>query len=262
MKYLAVFLTAFTLGYFTFSLLHPVDNKPSDELLSLFEKFLKSEAKTYASADTAEAKLKAADEMYSKMMLLFLSQLELKAPENKPINVSVTIQPEKKVYVEVPPELESPLKKKVKKKEIPKTLPERIIAGIMTSADMKLMLGTTTYLDGNDSRIKKLTDSFTGKMKLRESRTGLLENVLFEVNQDREKSMTKFQVKDVYDNTHLNLYQKTSEVFRTVPGDENLIYLTNETNLIVFDLRTYPIEGKFYQMRFLKGDFSVKKKSR
>lgn len=260
MKYLAVFLAAFTLGYFTFSVLHPVNNRPSDELLSLFEKFLKSEAKNYANADTSEEKLKAADEMYSKMMLLFLSQLELKAPKNKPLNVEVTIQPEKKIYVEVPQEIEAPKKKQARKKQPGKTISERIHAGTVTSADINLMRDTTTYLDSNDSRLKKLANSFIGKMKLRESRTGLLENVLFEVNQDPEKAMTRFQVKDVYDNTHMNLYQKTSEIFRTVPGDENLIFLTHENNFIVFDLRTYPIEGKLYQLRLLKGDFSVKKK--
>jgi len=89
-----------------------------------------------------------------------------------------------------------------------------------------------------------------------------LENILFEVNQDPEKLMTKFQLKDVYDNTNMNIYQKTAEVFRTVPGDENFIFITNNFNFIVFDLRTYPIEGKLYQLKSLKGDFSVRKKSK
>lgn len=259
MKYFAVFLTAFTLGYFTFSMLHPVDNKPSDELLSLFEKFLKSEAKTYASADSAEAKLKAADEMYSKMMLLFLSQLELKAPENKPLNVTVTVAPEKKVYVEVPKEIIVPAKPK--KKVQPKTISERLMNGSITMADYKSMMDTISYLDATDSRIKKLIGIHTGKMKRTESRTGLLENVLLEVNHDIEKSMTKFEVKDVYDNTNMSIYEKTSETFRTVPGDENFIFITKGLGFIVFDLRTSPIEGKLYNLRQMKGTFNLKKNS-
>lgn len=259
MKYFAVFLTAFALGYFTYSVLHPVDIKPSDELLSLFQKFLKSEAKTFAEADNAEDKLKAADEMYSKMMLLFLSQLELKAPENKPINVTVNIQPEKKIYVEVPKEVVLPKIRKPKKET---TIAERIKAGTITMVDYRSMIDTVTSLDGNDSRVKKLTGTFTGKMKIIESRTGLLENVLFQVNQDAEKSMTKFEVKDVYDNTSLNLYERTSDSFRSVPGDENFIFIMRAPTIIVFDLRTFPIEGKLYQMRSLKGDFTLKKKSK
>lgn len=262
MKYLAVFLTAFTLGYFTYSVLHPVADKPSDELLSLFEKFLKSEAKNYANADSSEAKLKAADEMYSKMMLLFLSQLELKAPENKPLNVSVSIQPEKKVYVEVPREIEVPVKQKPKKKEIGKTISERLMAGTITMVDYKSMMDTVSYLDSTDSRIKKLIGSYTGKMKRNDSRTGLLENVLMDVNSDREKSMTRFLVKDVYDNTSMNIYEKTSETFRSVPGDENFIFITKGLSFIVFDLRTSPIEGKLYNLRQVKGSFNIKKNSK
>jgi hypothetical protein len=260
MKYVAVFLAAFTLGYLSFSLLHPVDNKPSDELLSLFEKFLKSEAKNYANADSSEEKLKAADEMYSKMMLLFLSQLELKAPENKPLNVTVTIEPEKKIYVEAPREIVLPPKKQ--KKKPAKTIAERLMAGTITMTDFRSMMDVVTYLDSNDSRVKKLNGVYIGKMKSTQSRTGLLENVLFEVNQDPEKLMTKFNVKDVYDNTNMNIYEKTSEVFRSVPGDENFIFITKNMSFIVFDLRTNPIEGKVYQMRTLRGDFDLRKKTK
>ncbi len=259
MKYFAVFLTAFTLGYFTYNVLHPVDIKPSDELLSLFERFLKSEAKNYAEADNAEEKLKAADEMYSKMMLLFLSQLELKAPENKPLNVTVSIQPEKKVYVEVPKEVIIP---KIRKPRKETTIAERLKTGTLTMVDYKSMLDTVTYLDGNDSRVKKLSGTYNGKMKILESRTGLLENVLMQVNQDPENSMTKFEVKDVYDNTSLNLYEKTSETFRSVPGDENFIFITRAPMMIVFDLRTSPIEGSLYQMKNLKGNFTLRKKAK
>lgn len=259
MKYLAVFLTAFTLGYFTYSLLHPVADKPSDELLSLFEKFLKSEAKTYANADSAEAKLKAADEMYSKMMLLFLSQLELKAPENKPLNISVTVQPEKKVFIEVPKEIAIPANRKPKKNDIGKTISERLMAGTITMVDYKSMMDTVSYLDSTDSRIKKLYGSYSGKMKRIDSRTGLLENVSMEINRDPEQSMTKFLVTDVYDNTSMNIYEKTSETFRSVPGDENFIFITKGLSFIVFDLKTSPIEGKVYNLRQLKGSFSLKK---
>ena len=259
MKYLAVFLAAFTLGYLTNSMLHPVASRPSDELLSLFEKFLKSEANTYANAGSAEDKLKAADEMYSKMMLLFLSQLELKAPENKPLKVSVTIEPEKKVYVEMPKEIEVSVKKNPKKKELGKSISERLMAGTITMVDYKSMMDTVSYLDNNDSRVKKLIGSYLGKLKRSESRTGLLENVQMNVNSDPEKNMTRFLVKDVYDNTNLNIYEKTSETFRSVPGDENFIFITKGLSFIVFDLRTEPIEGKLYNLRQMKGSFNLKK---
>lgn len=60
-----------------------------------------------------------------------------------------------------------------------------------------------------------MNGTFNGKFKnLRPSRTGILENILFEVNQDPEKEMTKFVVIDVYDNTQLNVYQLTNLSFK------------------------------------------------
>lgn len=257
MKYVAVFLVAFALGFMTYGLLHPVDNKRSHEIATLFEKFLKEEASKYADARSADEKLKAADEMYSKMMLLFLSQLDLKGPENKPAEIGITVQPEKKIYVEVPVPVQVPEKKEKKKL----TIAEQLLQDKLTNKSF-FALWQAPFIDAKDARVSKLMGAFAGKLKRSAaSRTGLLENVIFEINQDPEKSMTKFEVEDVYDNRTLTFYEPTAQSFRSVPGDENLLIMTaGESQIIMFDLRTLPaLQGNLIRSRKQVGDFKLRK---
>ena len=44
---------------------------PQDEMVSKFKNLSENEARRYAEATTAEEKLKAADALYEKMMLIF-----------------------------------------------------------------------------------------------------------------------------------------------------------------------------------------------
>ncbi|MFL5808180.1 MAG: hypothetical protein ACJ749_01585 [Flavisolibacter sp.] len=251
MKYLALFITAFSLGYITYGLLHPVDKKP-------FKDFLNSSARDYANSTSPEEKLRTADEMYGQMMLMFLSQLDLKAMPNKPVNVQVNIQPEKKIAVEVPKEIRVPVP--VIKEEITqKEKPSHKVPALFKN------MSSWSVIDSKDSRISKLNGTFRGKLKRRgATRTGLLENVVFEVNQDPEKAMTKLESTDVYDNTTMNYYRETSQTFKSVPGDENLLMLMLDNfNFVVFDLRKFPaLDGKIYDGKNLSGEFDLKKKAK
>jgi hypothetical protein len=56
----------------------PVIATPSEEIVSKFRNLSENEARRYAEAKTADEKLKAADALYGKMMILFLADLALK----------------------------------------------------------------------------------------------------------------------------------------------------------------------------------------
>lgn len=55
-----------------------VTSTPSDQIVSKFKDLSENEARRYAEAKTADEKLKAADALYGKMMIIFLAHLALK----------------------------------------------------------------------------------------------------------------------------------------------------------------------------------------
>ena len=98
MKYIVVAIVSLFVGYY----LHPAFNatpQPKDNTRP-FKKFLEKEAKTYADLQDAQAKLKAADEMYGKMML-FLAELGLMVQPSKPVTTMAFPPSEKEARSEV-----------------------------------------------------------------------------------------------------------------------------------------------------------------
>lgn len=93
MKYILVAIVSLFVGYY----LHPVFNATPQpkENIQPFKKFIEKEAKKYADLQDAEAKLKAADEMYGKMMMLFLAELGLMASPSQPVTNQVCPSVEK-----------------------------------------------------------------------------------------------------------------------------------------------------------------------
>jgi hypothetical protein len=89
LKYVAVLFVGIILGYF----LQPkpqVETKLTPEVSNKFQNLIDNEAKDFALQKDADAKLKAAEELYGKMMLLLLANLNLKSahqfvPAEKPI---------------------------------------------------------------------------------------------------------------------------------------------------------------------------------
>lgn len=237
MKYILVFIAAFLIGYFSYEMLHPVDIHPSKN--SRPEKAPANCPPTPVS----EIKMKTSED---------------NVPEGKSLQVSVTVQPEKKVTVEVPqkaasnqqtiPEIQNKKKLTPEEKE--------------TQRKFFMTIWKQPYLDVKDSRVQKLVGSFKGKLeRVGASRTGLLENITFQVNQDPEKGMTKFEVIDVYDNTTFNFYEPTVQSFRSVPGDENTLVISKNNELVLLNLKTFPkIEGHLYnQQNQQLGTFNLRK---
>lgn len=262
MKYFVIFLVAFALGYGVYPYFNKSEaTNASQELTSLFEKFLKEEAGKYADASSPEDKLKAADEMYGKMMILFLSQLDLKGKENKPVEIKIDVHPEKKIVKEVPVKIPVPLHTSDEESKEELTLAEKLQKDTTIDGRTYITLQQLPFISDKDSRITKLTGVFSGKLKRKNSRTGLLENIQLEINQDPEKRMTKLLALDVYDNSSLNFYQETSQSFKSVPGDENLLLMTMaDRTSVVFNLKRFPkISGRLFEISHLAGEFDLAK---
>jgi hypothetical protein len=220
MKYFGIFLFALIMGY----LLYPEINPPKETVIIRTQReraITPIETRRHVVEDLPHAG---------------------GAIQGKEMNVQVDIQPEKVSE-----------KKVIRSKMTPA---EKIMAN---EIDQKTYLSFVHLpaLTGQDSRILKLNGTFRGKLKnIKPSRTGILENITFAVNQDTEKEMTKFVVEDIYDNIQLNVYQLTESSFKSVPGDENLIMLRIPQGFIIFDLKSYPsISGKIFKMRKLSGQF-------
>lgn len=230
MKYLGVFILAFILGYF----LYPKVNPPQETVIYRTER--------QTTITPIETRGHVVENISAPS-----------AAEGKEVNVQVDVQPEKTVKVagEV-------RERKVFQNKM--SVAEKIQAN---KIDMKTFSGFAQFpfLKGQDSRLLKLDGKFRGKLKnIKPSRTGILENINFAVNQDPEKEMTKFEVVDIYDNTHLNVYQLTESSFKSVPGDENLLMLRTPQGFIVLDLKKYPsISGKIFNLNKMTGQFVLTK---
>jgi hypothetical protein len=78
LKYIAVLLVGIALGYFLKPEPH-TETKLAPEVTNKFQSLIDNEAKNFALQRDADAKLKAAEELYGKMMLLFLANLNVKS---------------------------------------------------------------------------------------------------------------------------------------------------------------------------------------
>lgn len=261
MKSIILVILAFTLGYGSYPFLNPKTPEPSGELGNLFQKFLLEEARNYAETSDPDEKLKAADKMYGKMTEIFDAELTLKATQNQPAKINITVKPEKKFVQEVPQTTVKP-----KPTQEPRSLdkdqsPAEKIHSNNLDVNTSLTFVNLPYLSGKDSRILKLVGHYEGPLKSSgPSRTGEEEKVVLEINQDKTKTKTKLEIIDSYDNVTLNVLQMTDKSFKSVPGDENLLLMLTQGGSIVFDLRKYPLlTGKILTRNKLTGEFELKR---
>jgi hypothetical protein len=82
-KYILVAIASLFVGYYLYPAFNAIP-QPKQHIQP-FKNFIEKEAKKYADLQDADAKLKAADEMYGKMMMLFLAELGLMASASRPV---------------------------------------------------------------------------------------------------------------------------------------------------------------------------------
>jgi hypothetical protein len=252
MKVVFLIFVSALIGFGLYPVLNPVVGRPSDHLLEMFQKFLSLEGRRYAEAESAEEKLRLADEMYGKMLLLMVSQLDLKGVPNRPATIYVSAQPEKKVFVEVPVPVVS---ERTKKSEESLSIRDKVFSDKL---DFKttLTFRNQPYLSPLDSRLVKLNGRFKGSLKriLGKSRTGEPEILQMEVSQNQ----TKIDATDTYDNETISIKEPTASLFRNVPGDENLLMILHGGQTMIFDLRSFPkISGRILSVNKVNAEFDL-----
>lgn len=181
MKYVLVAACSLLLGYFLYPSLNQ-DSPLEAETKTKFEAFVNNEVRNYAELKDAEAKLKAAEEMYGKMMLLFLAEMgirskqELKKVEATPetvvthAEVKTTPGPEHVTAVAAPtvrPEVVLP--KETKLKDTPK--------------EAWTKYATTPFLESIKGKDKRLIGQFEGALTHSSGKNaGRVDTVVMEFN--------------------------------------------------------------------------------
>lgn len=262
MKYILVAIVSLFVGYY----LHPAFNatpQPKDNVKP-FKRFLETEARNYAELQDAEAKLKAADEMYGKMMMLFLAELGIMAQPSKPVMNSVcpTVEnvdnkPEAEAFVSEssPVNAVASETETTKKAEAPKNDGERWVKFASTPyienfsrKDRRLMFGAfegqMRHLPPNQQRVDTINMQFN------------LQQVDKKIEGDTLVSMVDPSGKE-YSRNSGNGGNKSIKKGES----ENSYYVeASPTSYFLLDLSKFPrVSGQYYERGKLAGNVQLRK---
>lgn len=251
MKYILVAIVSLAIGYFS----RPV---PKTEP---FDTFIQTEAKKYAEATDADAKLKAADEMYGKIMLLLLAEVGTRArPEaSKPVLINLPdktecpplIAPETTVTSvstpESPPVAPVASEKKLKPEEVAK--------------ENWAKYATTPYLDTFQGKDRRMLGRFEGVLQ----RANREDTIVMQFNLIETK-------KEITGETFVTMTDPNGKEYSRNAGNggnrsiksadsENGYYIeASPSSYFLINLKHYPqISGKYFEKGKFIGDVQLRK---
>lgn len=248
MKYVLVAIVAFVAGYF----LRPV---PQSEK---FETFIKTEAAKYAEATDADAKLKAADEMYGKIMLLLLAEVgtRVKPVESRPVLVDL---PETK---ECPPMIApepAPQVTTIKASQpivVTNKKPQDVVK------ENWVKYSTTPFLESFQGKDKRMIGRFEGILQRKNGREdtivmqfNLIEN-RNEITGDTFVTMTdpngKMYSRDVGNGGNRSI--------KSADSANGYFVEASPTSYFLINLKHYPqVSGKYFEKGKFIGDVQLRK---
>lgn len=265
MKYIIVAVVSLFVGYY----LHPAFNatpQPKENILP-FKKFIEKEAKTYADLQDAEAKLKAADEMYGKMMMLFLAELGIMATQSRPVlnpvcppvakvlkddfPVEDMTKPDAQTFGTVTP-AETPNARKAEK---PKNDGERWVK-----------FASTPYLDQFSRKDRSLMfGAFEGQMRHLSPHQERVDTIIMQFN--------LLQVdKKIEGDTLVSMVDPSGKEYSRNSGNggnrsikkadtENSYYVeASPTSYFLLDLSNFPrVTGQYFERGKLEGNVTLRK---
>lgn len=254
MKYLAVAVVALVIGYF----LHPVFNPPPKDK---FETFVKTEAAKFAEATDADAKLKAAEEMYGKMMILFLAELGLRVSE-VPVSKPVAEKPEK----ECPPQIITETKKEM---PVMTGSPDALSDKPNQKVEMKpdtpesrwTKYATTPFLESFKGKDRRMLGKFEGILKRNNGREDTVE-MNFNLIQNGKNIEGETLV--VMTDPNGKVYSRDAgnggnRSIKSAEGDGYYIE-ASPTSYFLVNLKHYPqLSGKYFEKGKLIGEVHLRK---
>lgn len=249
MKYLLVALVSLATGYYS----RPVPKTES------FDTFIQTEAKKYAEATDADAKLKAAEEMYGKIMLLLLAEVGTRArPEvSKPVLIDLPKATECPPLVVAPETSEKSLPVTASQPEVKKTLkPEEVAKENWTK------YSTTPFLDTFQGKDKRMIGRFEGVLVNPDGRE---DTVVMQFNLVETK-------KEITGETFVSMTDPSGKEYSRNAGNggnrsiksadsENGYYIeASPTSYFLINLKHYPqVSGKYFEKGKFIGEVQLRK---
>ncbi|HXH74153.1 MAG TPA: hypothetical protein VNJ08_04265 [Bacteriovoracaceae bacterium] len=255
-KTLLIAVIAFIIGYLAYPHFNKQNYSSSPEFQELFKQFLDIEGRNYADAKTAEEKLRLADRMYERMMVLFLAELGLQGQANRPVDIKIPSRPQRPPVVEV---MQKPVRVEsaAKVEREPPPISYQLATGTLHFTTLQNN-NNSPYLGFTHPMIMKLQGKFEGSLK--EDGQVEVRRVKLEVNVEPGiMSFKVFDTDNVRDET-LSITKSSDLSFRLVPDEENLVMLTLKNRNIILNLRGLPnLTGKLLNSNQVIGELILVK---
>jgi hypothetical protein len=273
LKALLILLVGLIAGYFLYPAFHtqPETIKLSHEKVGQFEEFVNKEAKDFAVLETAEDKLKAAEAMYGKMMVLFLAHLGLKSNYDfKPVAVVVKAETakEKKIPEErIVAEKVEPLSHAGTRDAYADEVKSKPKAENKTDQERYEQYRMSQYIEKFDDKAKRLLGSFRGTLKHDSPKNeGRVDSVLMEFNLHQENGKVTGDTLVVMADPSNVEYSRNAgnagnRAMKFNPQDVDSYYVdASPTSYFLIYLKTFPeVTGQYYERGKLIGTVNLRK---
>ena len=276
MKNILIGLFGIVTGFLVGAYVYKYSSKPIKAEIPKenFQAFADNEMQAYALAQTAEEKLKAADEMYGKMVVIFLSDLGLKI--EKPISepeVSSTGIPEVNAPKPDGEEVTSPIKDSIvieepSKSELAPETPETPKQAQDLGRPGSLEhYKKSRYIKELTEKNNRMTGHFEGSLthKTKQHR-GRVDRIVMDINLVEENKVLLGEALIVLSDPSGNEYSRLNvsrgdKVFKEISDNPNTYYIdASPSSYILLNLNEYPkLLGEFYKQGEFIGTVTLKK---
>jgi len=274
LKAFILLLLGLVAGYFLYPAFHsqPKTIKISNDNLGEFKDFVEKEAKEFALLETAEDKLKAAEAMYGKMMVLFLAHLGLKSThEFRPAAIVAKVEPIQKsanpkevalADKREPLPLPAPRDDYVDNREKAKLKEEN-----KTDQEQYDQYRMAQYIDKFDIKAKRLLGSLRGTLKHDGSKNeGRIDSVLMEFNLHQHGDKITGDTLVVMADPNNVEYSRNAgndgnRAMKSSPQDADAYYVdASPTSYFSINLKSFPeVTGQYFERGKLIGTVYLRK---
>jgi hypothetical protein len=273
LKALILLLAGLIAGYFLYPAFHtqPKAIKLSEENVGKFQEFVNKEAKDFAMLETAEDKLKAAEAMYGKMMVLFLAHLGLKSNYDfKPAATMAKIETVQEKKIPEEPrvaEKEEPLSNPGRRDLYADEVKSKPKAENKTDQERYEQYRMSQYIEKFDEKAKRLLGSFRGTLKHDSPKNeGRVDSVLMEFNLHQEDGKVTGDTLVVMADPSNVEYSRNAgnggnRAMKSISQDADSYYVdASPTSYFLINLKTFPeVTGQYYERGKLIGTVNLRK---
>lgn len=260
MKYVAVLLVGILIGYF-FQPKPQIETKLAPEVSNKFQSLIDNEGKNFALQTDADAKLKAAEELYGKMMLLLLANLNLKS-EVQFVTAEKPVVEVEKTEVVVTEKSSSTPTESVDVAATPAAKPK---TEKQTPQQIYDKFRSAHYVDSFKSKERRLLGQFIGILN-HVRPTGRKDSVRMEFNLVQEGKKLSGNTLVAMTDPDGKEYSKNAgsggnRALKINPDEEDSYYVdASPTSFFILSFKNFPrINGQYFEKGKLVGNVHMKK---